>query len=514
MIATGPGADTLLPGSLRDPDRLALVLMPDNHLPDHHQLSGFWTMPSAQREALLLRAIARTHTWHYGRNRAYQRALAARGIGADLVLGADPAEPAADAGAMPRLVPAQSEMSRLLPRLLRPAAQAFKSYIEILGTPFPQDCPYAFLDWLADQLSVELPRERFARFRPQYRSLEALLLDLEAIFANLHLKVSTSSGTSGRATIMVRDAAATEKTVESFYLAFQRYLGIQNVDRAIFVMPRQTRIAMARMAAFSVKRLGLADDRIHFAIPFPAEPDRVRIRAGRTYRPGWSGVVERRFWHPFMNWMQEHVVTPRSVRMSIDLLSQAGAAGERVLLFGGWVQLHAIAQALQQEGRTIHLPPGSLLGTGGGLKELYPYTPARIRQDLSQALTLANGEPIPIRDVYGMAEGNWAAMQCREGNYHVPPWIYARTLDEDGFFREGPDTTGLLAFFDPYGGGRLFPAFFKTADRVRLIRGGEGGGTAPDTGFSCACGEPGAYISRDSIQRVDLLDEAGCAAQV
>ena len=30
----------------------------------------------------------------------------------------------------------------------------------------------------------------------------------------------------------------------------------------------------------------------------------------------------------------------------------------------------------------------------------------------------------------------------------------------------------------------------------------------------CPCGEAGAYISQDSIQRVDRLDEAGCAAQV
>lgn len=488
--------------------------MTDELLPDDHELGGFWAMPSAQREALLLRAIVRTHAWHYVRNKAYQRALVARGVGAAVELGAGSAGPAVDCVGTPTPARTQNELARFLPRLLRPAAQTFKSYIEILDTPFPQDCPHAFLDWLADQLSIELPRERFARFRPHYRSLEALLLDLESIFADLDLEVSTSSGTSGRATIMVRDAAATDKTVESFYLAFQRYLGIRTVDRAIFVMPRQTRIAMARMAAFSVRRLGLADDRIHFAIPFPAEPDQVRIRAGRTFRSGWAGMVERRFWHPFMGWMQEHVVTPRAVRMTIDLLAQAEAAGERVLLFGGWVQLHAIAQALQQQGRSMRLAQGSLLGTGGGIKELHLCTPGRIREDLAQVLTLVDGEPIPIRDVYGMAEGNWAAMQCREGNYHVPPWIYARTLDEDGFFQEGSDTVGLLSFFDPYGGGRLFPAFFKTADQVRLICGDGDGDTAQKPGLRCPCGEMGTYISPDSIQRVDLLDEAGCAAQV
>ena len=118
--------------------------------------------------------------------------------------------------------------------------------------------------------------------------------------------------------------------------------------------------------------------------------------------------------------------------------------------------------------------------------------------------------PVRIRDCYGMAEGNWAAMQCRHGHYHIPPWIYAWTLDDDDCLQTEPDAVGLLAFFDPYGGGRLFPAFFKTTDQIRLIRGDEAG----NGGLACPCGETGAYIAQDSIQRVDLLDEAGCAAQL
>jgi len=453
-----------------------------------YTLTDFWTMTPPRRESVLLEAISTAHTWHYARNRAYRQTVTARGVGPSL-------DPAND-----------------LPRLVRPTAQTFKSYIDILDTPFPQDRPHAFLEWLADQLSVDLPRERFERFRPRYRSLETLLQDVECIFDDFGFEISTSSGTSGRATIMVRDHASTDLTVESFYLAFRRYLGVESVNRAIFVMPRQTRIAMARMSSFSVRRLGLADDRIHFAIPFPAEPDRVRIRAGRTFRQGWKGMVEQRFWYRFINRMQTHYVTPRAVQTTVKLLKKAEAAGERVLLFGGWIQLHAIAQALQQAGHRLHLAPGSLLGTGGGLKELYPVTPAQIREALSDVIKSADDTagPVPIRDVYGMAEGNWAAMQCSQGNYHIPPWIYARTLDEDDLFQGESESTGLLAFFDPCGGGQLFPAFFKTGDQVRLIR--EDG--AKEESLLCPCGETGAYIARDSIQRVDLVDEAGCAAQV
>ena len=114
---------------------------------------------------------------------------------------------------------------------------------------------------------------------------------------------------------------------------------------------------------------------------------------------------------------------------------------------------------------------GSLLGTGGGFKELYPYNAAQIRADLMKTFQINDGSPIPLRDTYGMAEGNWAAMQCAEGNYHIPPWVYAVSVDENDRLQPVPQSSGLLAFFDPFGGGRLFPAFFRTADRYRMPRG-------------------------------------------
>lgn len=450
-----------------------------------YQLAEFWDVPPAERTDILLNAIATTHAKHFALNSAYRRTVSARGI--------------------------QEDITREdLPRLLRPTAQTFKSYIELLGTPFPDKKPQAFVQWLDDQISIGLPQERFEQFREQYPSLEALLQDFERIFSDFGFEILTSSGTSGRSTIMVRDQDGMDKTVESFYLAFQRYLGMKADHRAIFIMPQQTRIAMARMAGFSIARVGLTEDRVHFTIPFSAEPDQVRIRAGRTYRPDFRGLLERKIYNPFMNWANESVVMPRAIRLTVDLLKQAQESGEKVLVFGGWIQLHAVAQEISARGTALRLAPGSLLGTGGGFKELYPFNQDQIRNDLEQVIQSVDGSPLPLRDVYGMAEGNWAAMQCSHGNYHIPPWVYAVTVDDDGEFQEQADAIGLLAFFDPFGSGNLFPAFFKTQDRMRLIN---GAGTYDPT-LACACGDEGAYITKGSIQRVDLLDEAGCAAQI
>ena len=155
-------------------------------------LASFWSLAPSQREAVLLDGILETHAWHFARNRAYQQTVSGRGVGPALVSGA-------------------------LVRCRGPTLHTFNAYIDLLGTPFPPDRPIEFLGWLADQLSIELPRARFSRFRPQYGSLEALLCAVEQVFADLGLEILTSSGTSGRATIMVRNQQALARTTESFY---------------------------------------------------------------------------------------------------------------------------------------------------------------------------------------------------------------------------------------------------------------------------------------------------------
>jgi len=114
-----------------------------------------------------------------------------------------------------------------------------------------------------------------------------------------------------------------------------------------------------------------------------------------------------------------------------------------------------------------------------------------------------------VKDVYGMAEANWAAFECPAGNYHLPPWLYAVVTDDNDRIVSGPDTTGTLAFYDPIGGGCLVPPFFQTADQVRLVN----GSTAYDPNLACPCGEQLPYIT-GRIQRIDLVEEAGCAGQV
>ena len=437
-------------------------------------LDAFFAFPAAQRGPLLLEGIRASHRYHFERNAAYRRTVRARGVGSDV--GHDD-----------------------LPRLLRPAALTFKSYVETIG-PFPQDDPRGFLAWLDDQLSIPLPEDRQGALRRRYATMEGLLAATEHAYADLGLELVTSSGTSGIASVVARDATTVDLAVRSFFTGIQRSWGISRGAALVFVMPENTRVAMARSARIGTRQLDwAADTAVYYTMPFSATPDRIRLRAGRTYRPGPRGVVESRILHPLMAWADARLVAQKYVGVTLSRLRELTAAGRPLMLLGGLAQLHAVAL----ESR-VDLPAGSRVATGGGTKEQYPFTPDQIRADLVAAFGGA-----PVSDVYGMAEADWAAFECPRGNYHIPPWVYAVVTDDADRIVQAPVASGLLAFFDPVAGGDLIPPFFQTADRVTLVN----GGAHYDPGLVCDCGYDSPHIA-GRIQRVDLMEEAGCAAQI
>ncbi len=444
-------------------------------------LADFWTMDPEARDEVLLEGIAASHAYHYEHNTAYRATVAVRGVG-------------------PELEPGD------MPRLLRTTAQAFKSYADILGTPFPQDRAAGFFDWLADQCSVELsapgrsPRDR-------YRSLESLLRSAERSFPDKGWELLTSRGTSGRMTLVPRNRRSMGLAAESLRLAFERYAGLTAKHTALFMAPKRTRVATALLARRAMLAAGIAPDRLHHTVLLAATPDLARLRAGRPYRTGWRGALEKQISHPLLGVLQSRLVEAQVVESAVARLIPAAAHGEPVLLFGSLDRLHTLASFLLESGRMMPLVPGSVLCTVGGpgvgsartkgsLGRPAPAADpvqARMREDLREAFRLVTEERPAIRDIYSLAEANWAAVQCSRGHYHIPPWVYAATVDDDDRCHDEGRSTGLLAFFDPFGGGDVFPAFFRTTDRVTLIRGG-----------TCTCGETGDYLEKGSIRRTDL----------
>jgi hypothetical protein len=437
-------------------------------------MDAFAAMPPAARGPVLERGVLDAHRLHYARNVAYRRTLRARGVG-------------------------ETANADALHLLLRPATLTFKGYVDAVG-PFPQEAPREFFLWLDDQVSIALPSARAGGLRRRYLTMEGLLAAVERLCAGVGLEMLTSSGTSGIASVVPRDAATTDLAVRSFFAGIHRSWGVARGSAMVFVMPERTRVAMARSARIGVRQLDWASDTpVFYTMPFTATPDLIRLRGGRSFYPGIRGVVERRLLHPALVWADARFVAGRFVAETRARLSELCDAGRPLMLLGGAAQLHAVAQA-----GPLRLPPGSRVATGGGSKERYPVSAAVIRAALQAAFP-----GTPVADVYGMAEADWAAFECSAGNHHLPPWVYAAVTGEDDRIVAGPRVRGMLAFFDPVAGGEVFPPFFQTADRVTLVN----GGSAYEPGLRCACGDDSAYIE-GGVWRADLIGEAGCAAQL
>ena len=146
-------------------------------------LNDFYTLPVDRRDEILVDEITSQHRWHYEHNRAYRLTVSLRGVGPDV-------------------------SEEQLHRLLRVSAIFFKSYIEQLGTPFPQERAPEFVQWILDHVSIKLNGTDPARIRPGYRNLESLLCAVEKLFRNAGVEIVTSSGTSGKAAILVRDSSS------------------------------------------------------------------------------------------------------------------------------------------------------------------------------------------------------------------------------------------------------------------------------------------------------------------
>ena len=96
-------------------------------------------------------------------------------------------------------------------------------------------------------------------------------------------------------------------------------------------------------------------------------------------------------------------------------------------------------------------------------------------------------QPSNVRDMYGLVEGNFLAIECREQEKHMPPWVHISMRNPKNVLEEVPvGERGVIAFFDPSSKG--YPAFIITED-VGYLK--------PHT--NCSCGRNGqmlVYISR------------------
>ena len=163
---------------------------------------------------------------------------------------------------------------------------------------------------------------------------------------------------------------------------------------------------------------------------------------------------------------------------AIAFLATSIAGARPVIVFGPPHRAAALCDAIAADGRAQPLAPGSRLITGGGWKGARPIDSGELEESVRGALGLEGGA---MTDAYSATELNCVLSRCPEGRYHAPPLIQPLLFDDALEWNPDAETTGLLGFFDPFAAS--YPGLLVTGDQGHLTR------------EPCSCGLTGWSIS-------------------
>ena len=128
-----------------------------------------------------------------------------------------------------------------------------------------------------------------------------------------------------------------------------------------------------------------------------------------------------------------------------DIISKRN---HRLYITGMWAQLFSLAELVRSKGYSADdFHPENAVFLAGGLKG--KKLPPDYKQFVFETFNL---NPDYIYQMYGMQEINSSMPKCREGRYHIPPWLVCLPLDKSGeHLVDGVgkgSVEGRAAFFD------------------------------------------------------------------
>ncbi len=181
-----------------------------------------------------------------------------------------------------------------------------------------------------------------------------------------------------------------------------------------------------------------------------------------------------------------------------EAIASAGDRGA-VLCVGYPALITSAIHELQQAGvRSLPLPEGSLVLTGGGWKSFLPGVPIDQREFRELASQFFGLPSSALRDMFGMAESPSVFVQCERGGYHVPSFTWAQAIDPETGEEVPLGETGLLQLTTPL--TTCYPLLkILTTDKVRICE-------------NCPCGIPAPTIVPQG--RVSAARYETCATKI
>ena len=309
---------------------------------------------------------------------------------------------------------------------------------------------------------------------------------LDALDEQTELRVSHSSGTTGKLSLLPRTAADFDRLTRTTKCGLFDSTGPDDDGFCDVIWPtfRHGRQAVLRAADFHVKYYAGSEDRLHALHPGTMSAD-VMALAGRLRAAASRGELEE----------LEASLGLRERRAEVVALQEAMAKdmprfldkiiedlrSRRIYLAATWNLLNDFAQAGLARGLNGVFAPDSVIVTGGGAK--HQVVPEGWEEDVARF----TGVP-RLQHIYGMSEVLGIHRMCEHERFHIEPWVALFVLDPDDgapLPREGVQT-GRAAFYDlmpesSWGG-------FVSGDEVTV------------DWSRCACGRTTPHLAR-SIER-------------
>ncbi|MEF8847680.1 MAG: hypothetical protein V5A68_00915 [Candidatus Thermoplasmatota archaeon] len=357
--------------------------------------------------------------------------------------------------------------------------------IPLLPADFFKDYPSGkdFATWLGNMFTTDLPKIKISGKNPNYD-------DVIESFNSAGMKVTYSSGTSGRHTFIPRDKRTFNmaeyllaKVAATMYYPFWEY---DMYGYLLMPNPFKTNVFAGRGLEIyfdAVKDVQVAIDR-----KVNTEVIRTSMRRGR-------GGLRGKIMSFFMKRMYKNMVKKIIEWLEIHEKNK----DHKITLFGApWI-LYMVMKKLKEENRRFDFENRGLVGTGGGWKvhEHKRISVSDFRKMVKDVLGIKSEHCL---DLYGMVEGNGWMIHCPEGHYlHVPYTYYHPMVLDEEFKPVGYGEYGRFAFLD--GTTFSYPGFVVSGDRVKLLK------RCP------VCDRPGPVLEPE-VKRAKKQEMRGCAEEM
>lgn len=310
---------------------------------------------------------------------------------------------------------------------------------------------------------------------------------LSVVEANTPVRCITSSGTSGKLSIVPRSMVENEMLPDYFSVFFSPFgdePGVENCysEHVYHVSPQlpggrhSTALATRYMIQF-----GYGGDSSHLITPEGENSTDLLWMTGRIRKAQVDGTMEKLKKTKAWKRIGERVTEFGAKRAAsleeyyCDMLRRT--AGKTVLLRMGVTFMRDMVLASEKNGVPIAFAPDSIIVAAGGLKGAKALTDEEIEK-IEKALPYAMTEVYACSEMYG-----GLARKCSQGHYHAPPWMVGFVLDPDTgapYPREGTQT-GRYAGFDLW--AQTYWGGYVTGDEVTI-----------DWDGGCSCGRQGPYM--------------------